>query len=242
MPDFLPRRDSQLRLWATHFARKLSATPEAFGVTPAQAARLAALEQAFAHRYAAAQNPSTRTAPMIRAKDAARDAMVAEVRELAGRVRSRRATTNDQLVALGLRPRRAQTKTGGEKARRHAPPPDTSPRVQVRNATARRMTVRLYDTQSGRLRKPSGAAMAVVLVAWGDRPPRNADGFRYWCATGRPRVVFEAAPNAEPGAKLWFIAAWLNERGEQGPWSAPAMGRVNFGGGPAVGVAVRVAA
>ncbi|MEM9415139.1 MAG: hypothetical protein AAGA29_06610 [Planctomycetota bacterium] len=242
MPDFLPRRDSQLRLWASHFARKLSATPEAFGVSAAQAARLAALEQAFAQRYTAAQNPSTRTAPAIRAKDDARDAMVAEVRELAGQVRSRRATTNDQLAALGLRPRKAVAATGGEKQRRHAPAPEDAPRLRVENITARRIGVRLYDSATGRLRKPGGAAMAVVLVAWGDRPPRNADGFRYWCATGKPRLVFEAPPSAEPGAKLWFIAAWLNERGEQGPWSVPAMGRVNFGGGPVAGDAVRVAA
>lgn len=229
MPDFLPRRDADLRDWSASFSKNLSQTPGAFGVSAQQAAGFAALQQAYAHRYAVAMSPQTRTVVNIQAKDAARDAMVALARELAGVVRSRRATTNAQLVELGLR------KEVAGRGRQRVPRPGVAPLIYVRRVMGRRMWLRVSASVGfSEHNKPADASMLTLLFAVGARPPARMEGYAFWQVTGKTRLVFEAPASVRPGEQVWLVGSWMNDRGEQGPWSPPVPGRVDYGGGPAV--------
>lgn len=229
MPDFLPRRDADLRVWSASFSKQLSQTPEAFGVSAQQAAGFAVLQQAYAHRYAVAMSPQTRTVVNIQAKDAARDAMVALARELAGVVRSRRATTNAQLVELGLR------KEVAGRGRQRVPRPGVAPLIYVRRVMGRRMWLRVSASAGfSEHSKPADASMLTLLFAVGARPPARMEGYAFWQVTGKTRLVFEAPASVRPGEQVWLVGSWMNDRGEQGPWSPPVPGRVDYGVAPVV--------
>lgn len=218
MPDFYPRRDSDLRVWAANFASHVSASPGDYGLTAQDAAAFAALEQAYAHWYTLAQHASMRSAVIVQMKESARAAMMAKGRELAAVVRARPGVTNEQLVLLGLRVRR--------KARRAVGVPEEKLRVSVRDRAMHWPTVRLEDWETGRSRKPRGVAMAVVLFAVGDRPPGRVGDWCFGMTTGDPvfgldRLLVEAGRDAQPGERVWLMACWVNDRGERGPWSEP---------------------
>lgn len=226
MPDFYPRRDSDLRDWAANFASQVSASPGHYGLTAQDAAAFAALEQAYAHWYAKSQAAATRTVVNLRMKDAARKAMMAKGRELAAVVRARPGVTNEQLVSLGLRVRR--------KARRAVGVPDQKLRVRVRDRGMSWPAVRLEDWETGRSRKPRGVSMAVVLFAVGDRPPGRVGDWCFGMTTGDPvfgldRLLVETGREAQPGQRVWLMACWVNDRGERGPWSEPVGWWVRYG-------------
>ncbi|NBC10634.1 MAG: hypothetical protein GVY24_02735 [Planctomycetes bacterium] len=234
MPDFLPRREADLLVWSANFRAQINATPEAFGLTAADAADFDVAQHAFSEAYRAAIHPSTRTVPRVAAKNEARDAMMRLARELAGVVRARRATTAAQMQMLGLRPRAA--------ARRVVPRPSSSPVVRVMTGMGRQLTVQVMERETGRSRKPADVTLVELWYATGDRPPGSASaGWRRLCVTGQLRLMVQAPTEAQPGDRLWVSGCWLNDRGDAGPWSTPTWGYVNYGGGP-TRTAMRVAA
>ena len=274
MPDFLPRREAGLLDWSANFSAKVNATPEAYGLMAEEAGGFAAVQQAYAHWYTLANQPSTRTVRSVLIKNAARKAMVAKARALARRVRADAGVSPERLSALGLRvPGRA---------RRHVARPGEAPVVEIAWERGHRQVVRLTEPVTGRGRKPPGVSAALLMIATGDRPPlpmgKSADvlrtcverieraatvrerakpqprrtapsrsrlvkteddksvprgdrvpasegggtDWRFWRATGRLRVALEPAIGLRPGTKVWVTACWINDRGEQGPWSEPA--------------------
>lgn len=236
MPDFFPRRDGDLAGWAQNFAARLAASPGDYGVSAQAAADFVAVQQAYAQWYTKSQQPSMRTAVSVRMKNQTRAAMKAKGRELAGVIRARRETTSEQMVVLGLRPRSKRRKVVG--------PPVVSPRVQVKSVKGARATVRLEDRVTGKSRKPRGVAMAVVLYVLGDVPPVDVADWKFGLTTGDPTFDWSLPMGSEaggprPGDPVWLVACWVNERGEQGPWSDPTAWRVNYGfmmGKPGAGV------
>lgn len=226
MPDFFPRRDAALRVWAQNFAKQLSASPGDYGVSAERVAEFVAVQQAYAHWYMVVQAGSTRTPVSVRMKDTTRAELMAKGRELAGVIRSRRETTSEQLVVLGLRPRR--------KRRQAVAVPSESPRVWVKSVKGARATVRLRDRVTGRSRKPKGAAMAVVLYVLGDVPPVDVADWKFAVTTGDPRFDWSlplgsTGGGPRPGDPVRLVACWVNERGDRGPWSKPTTWRVSYG-------------
>jgi hypothetical protein len=219
MPDFYPRRDSALLNWSANFSARIVASPGDYGLTVQDAADFSALQQAYAHWYVKATQPSTRTAVSVRMKDETRAAMMAKGRELAAIVRARSGTTNEQMVLLGLRRR--------VKARRAVPVPGEAPRVRVGLARFGALPkVKLTDGVTGRARKPAGVSMAVVLYAVGSKAPVSLGDWKFALTTGDPlfRLPGElglAGYVPEPGERVWLLACWVNDRGERGPWSEP---------------------
>lgn len=229
MPDFFPRRDSDLRDWARNFADRLSASPGDYGLTAAQVAGFVAVQERYAHWYMQSQQATTRTAACVRMKNEARKAMMAEGRELAAVVRARSETSSEQLVGLGLRSRRKRRQAAGV--------PGEVPRVRVREGRYGSWPkVRLEDAVTGRARKPAGAAMAVVLYAAGGESPLRLGDWKFALTTGDP--VFRLSERIgvggfvpAAGERVWLTACWVNDRGERGPWSEPVDWWVNGGVG-----------
>ena len=142
--------------WSSNFAQQLARSPGAFGVPAEAVASLVAAQQAFAQRYAASQSRQTRTPVSVRAKDAARAAMIVEVRPLAAMVRAQASTSNAQLGALGLRTRR--------EVRREVARPGVAPLVRVVSAGGSPVVGADRGTGHGALPQARGCGVGGVVV------------------------------------------------------------------------------
>lgn len=72
MPDFLPRRESDLLAWSALFEQLLTASPQKYAISPQQAANYRTLQLAFAAAYPLVATMPTRTVVTVANKDAAR--------------------------------------------------------------------------------------------------------------------------------------------------------------------------
>ena len=223
MPDFVPRRDSELVTWTGQFSRALAADPDAYGVSSEGAAEVADRQAAFAEAYETAEAPSRRTPIALTLKDAARADLLAAVRQAANRARSWPTATDGQLVALGLPPRRTRGSRIG--------PPADAPGLNVTPLFNRQaVRVRLYDPASPyRTAKPSGVAAAALYVCAGEPMPGASASWVFAGATTRTTADVAVPPDVPPGGMVWVSAYWLNPRGEPGPAGAAVAARVAGG-------------
>lgn len=213
MPDFLPRRESELSHWARNFVQLISASPEDYGVSVEAADALAAAHAAFATQYVLAMEPQTRTSPVVVAKNDAMAAMIVQVREVAALVRVTCSKTPEKLVQLGLR-----VKEG--RGPRIAVPGD-APLLKIKSVQGRRVTITLRDANASHRRKPDSVVGSSVYCFVGDEPPVLVDE---WTCRGHftvNTIELGFPETLAPGTKVWFTACWLSPRLKQGPGSAP---------------------
>jgi hypothetical protein len=209
--DYIPRPDDRFLQWAQNMRNLLSASPQSFGVTIAQASHYADLFEVFAEKYRVAIEPTTRTKPSVAAKNEARRELERESRSLAQLIQATRHVTDAQKSELGLTVRdRVQTPIGR---------PDEPPIVLVdllRGSTVRLSLRGRGMTQRG---KPDGVAGAVVFSFIGDEPPASLDDWKLEGQTTRTDmdITFGRDGNIERGAQVWLTACWYNPRGMWGP-------------------------
>lgn len=220
MNDYLPHRDSQLRQWTKGFARKVTADPERFGLTAAQAAEYDAAQRAFAAALTVATRPDTRTAPAVQAKNDARKVLIALSRQLAGLVQAYPGTTNPMRTQLGLTIR---------KKRVHAvTTPAESPRLQIAPTIEGRLRLHIGNRKGEGRARPTGVKGYTWFFWVGDTYPESLAGWRFG-GNGIESNIDVVLPGVEPGAKVWFTANWFNNRIQPGPASLPIMARVAGG-------------
>jgi len=189
----------------------LSASPESFGVTEAQANQYADLYEVFAEKYRIAVEPTTRTKPSVAAKNAARRELERESRALAQLIQATRHVTDEQKAELGLTVRdRVQTPIAR---------PDKPPMVRVELLHGSTMRVSLRGTGMTRRGRPDGVAGAVVFSFIGDEPPASLDDWTLEGQTTRTdiNITFGRDGNIDRGAQVWVTACWYNPRGKWGP-------------------------
>lgn len=212
--DFLPRRESGLLSWSANFRRKISQSPEHFGLTADQAAAYAAAQDEFAQAYQLANQSSTRTPSGIVRKDAAKRALEKLTRELAAVVRTAQNSDDSKRFALGL----SIANAGGYRPALGRP--RTAPGVRILSVDGRRVRVRAYDVESPHRRaKPRGCRGVVYFTYVGDLPPADRAQWRFAGQSGRLTFMIDFEPEVEPFAKVWIAAHWSNPRGEAGPMS-----------------------
>jgi hypothetical protein len=222
MPDFLPRRESDLLNWSIVFARAIESDPESFGLTEMQAAEYRTLHDSFAAACAVSQQPSTRTRSNVAGKDTAKAAAIAAARVLVAR--ASKVVSNEQCIALGLRVRAARRAS-------RIPPPALPPQLHVQSIGGRNaLRVRLADAaSSGRRSKPAGAGSAVILTHVGEAPPNASSLWNLARQATRTTVDIEFPSSVPPGAKVWVVAAWLSPTCRRGPNSEAVAARVTGG-------------
>ena len=221
---FQPRKDIDLLNWSINFDAKITATPETFGLTAAQATAYNVLHSAYASAYAAANNPNTNSKTTIGNKNNAREALLYNsggAWQLVNIVQAFPGTTNDMRNELGLRIRDAEPTP--------VPAPPTAPDLSIVSTVGRTLTVRLRDQENpDRRGKPDGADGATVLYFVGDDTPPN-DPAVWTFAANTSRTLFDVEiPVAVPaGSKVWLAAFWFNQRKESSPTSAFEFTRIS---------------
>jgi hypothetical protein len=216
--DFVPNRESQLVSFTNNFGEQLTSKFAQVGRLSTDATAFAALNTAWVNAYAVAVEPATRTKSAVAAKNAAKRACVAKLRELAGLIQKFSGTTDALRADFGL---------PVPKQRSPIPVPTAIPNVEVTRRYGNTVIARLSDA-SGKFAKPKGVQGARVFTFVGPTPPTNPDQWRNEGQATRTEVelVFEGT---SAGDVVWICAAWYNPRGQLGPGSAPIS--TNIAGG-----------
>lgn len=212
--DYLPTREANLALWTANFATLTTATPTAYGLTPTQALQYATLNTVWQNALAAASDPSTRTAPVVAAKDVAKVNVKQYSRALAAVVQASPDVTPEQISDLGL--------TVRDTGRTPQPPPQTYPLVNILSTAAHGVIVALNDQNTPNARRrPDGVIGAQVFVSFGATPPTGVDQMTVLgIQTRYPQNWDVGVGNV--GKTAWIIARWMNRKGQTGPISTAA--------------------
>ena len=217
--DFIPRRNDLFLSWSANFRARIVASPDTYGLTEAQAAHFAVLQEAYRSAFLLASNPQTRTTSAIVSRNASRAVCEREARRLVRLIQAADTTTNAIRADLGL--------TIPSEHVSHIPPPAATPRISAKLIQGSTVRLRLVDQQTGRRGKPHGVAGAVIYHHIGNQPPHALSEWKQLCMTSRPRntvIIRDIAP----GEKVWFTAHWYNPRGERGPSATPVSVQVAY--------------
>ncbi len=215
--DYVPTRESEMAAWLAGLVHRLAADPAAFGLSDERVAVLVAKHDAFVAAYRLASSPMTRTTPVVRGKNDAKRAVLAEVRSVVATVQAWPGTTDEQRVNLGI-----TVRTPADERVKSVRVPSERPRVMVREVGRRHVVVAVRrDDGTGHKDKPAGVRAAWLYTFVGERPPASLDGFRFAGGTTRSEARVDLGPDVPAGAKVWVAAAWVNSRDVPGPVCPP---------------------
>lgn len=235
--DYIPEKDHHAGRWMKFFARGLVEHPEAYRISPVDAAQIDAAVQAFRTANAIAWATSTATRPNRWAKNAARKAAERLVRPEAQRIRTDPRIPAELKANIGLKP--------PGKRRRCIPPPESVPRLYLSEPALGVARIQVLDSHSGRRARPRAAIglelwqrirpAAVANARYGptpvaspeeqgdpearvessDYPWRFIGVFSRWPMTFQPRIENHAD-------EVSYVARWVTRRGEPGRFGAAA--------------------
>lgn len=213
MANFPPSREGDLITSSGNFDTKITATPVVFGLSVPQAASFHTLQAAFVAAHTVANDPLSRSHANIVAKNAAKDALIANYRLLAGIVQRFPGTTNFMRAELGLPLRNLPSPI---------PPPAGAPLIAVLSAVGRTARIRLIDVANPTRRaKPAGVSGASVFSFIGAAAPADLADWTFEGNSGRTTLGVAFPSSVPAGATAWFCAFWFNPRKQAGPNSAP---------------------
>jgi hypothetical protein len=240
--DFLPSRDANLLAWSSNFRDQINSPPgpAQFGLTLAQAAEYSSLHDAYKAAYVAARNARTNSQSNVQAKNDAKAALKADARLLARIIRAHPDVTNEQRIQLGLK---AADLSGGTPVTVS----DDKPMLMLTSTADRivRLKIRSNATTTRRAR-PHGMVGALILSCVAGpqdevSPPESIWKWSYCGHAMRSKFQVAVPSDVPAGAKVWFIACWVNTRGRTGPFSSAVSTRIGDGVGNFAG-ALRLAA
>ena len=216
MPDWIKRKDTDLREQAMEFSKGISADPEAFGATPLQAAELAEKVAAFdaAFRLTIASGTDTTCATI--AKRNARAALVACMRLRARLIRVMSEVTSSQRINLEM---------GIDEPRRtRIPRPADTPAITLGRPREREIPLYVKSTLTPTRRGlPRDVAAVQVFCIASPNMPAISD--MAW----RPLGLFSKAHftinlnfrDIQSGDTVWIAARYTNAKSQTGKWSSP---------------------
>ena len=207
--DYIPKKDAELVAWSANFTAGVSANAGAWEIPPDEVNALQTADATFAALHAQADSPA-KNSIIVAEKNAARDVLVAKIRELAGFRLKNPVITDAQRIALGLHVRDTTYTTVSI--------PKSRPELDIDVLDFRRLKVVFHDMGSDSKAKPYGINGAVIAYAVLDTPPADPDALtRNVLATRTPHIL--EFTEEERGKTVYVAICWQNEKGQKGPWS-----------------------
>lgn len=212
--DFIPRSDAQFNEWQANLFSYLKKNATAWGIPNATLTDAQTRKTEFETRYAAADNPATRTRAAVVMKDDSRKAYEASIRPLLkAYVTYNPAVTDEDRVNMGLPIHKT--------SRTPVAAPVSFPECTVETAQ-RRITIHFRDAGSGKKAKPAGVSGAVIRWAILNEAPDNVEPLTNSALdTASPYSI--DFTEAQRGSRVYFCLAWQNTKGIMGPWSEMGM-------------------
>ncbi|MDR2139992.1 MAG: hypothetical protein LBP50_10655 [Tannerella sp.] len=207
--DYIPKKDSELVPWSANFTAGITANAAAWNITPEEVKELQTADASFAALQAQADSP-VKNAVTVAKKNAARKALVAKIRGLAGFRLKNPVITDAQRVALGLHVRDTNPS--------NISIPPTRPELDIAVIDFRRLKVLFRDMGSSSKAKPRGISGAVIAYAVLAAPPAGPDALTRTVLATRTPYILEFT-GEERGKTVYIAVCWQNSKGQRGPWS-----------------------
>ena len=212
MPDFLPRKETDLRSWGANFTARIPPMVQRFNISQQLVDDCIAAYGRFRDALRVCQDPGTATVPATRVKTDALVEFKQAARVVAGLLRSQSQLSDGELVLLGLRQRR--------KPRKRIPSPATAPLLQVEHAHSGTIKVMVFDKANiWRIARPANTEGVGLVWHEGEHPPST--GWRPLKFSGSTRLGVDLPAHLPPGTRIWISAYWLGTRKQAGPLAAP---------------------
>jgi hypothetical protein len=215
--SFLPDRDADLLTWAQSASAFITATPTAYGLTAGIATSFASATSAYSTALEAVQ-PGVRSKMAVIAKNNAKEALKANIRNWAKIVEGTSTVTNAQKAQLGLNVRAAPSPI---------PPPSVAPNLDIVSVVGRTLKIKLHDGSGTRRGKPANVRGASIFSFTGATPPASVDDWKFEGQTSKTVLDVPFPTTLAPGATVWLTAFWIGTRMESGPACDPVS--VTFG-------------
>ena len=214
---YIPTRDADFNNWIVNFSALLTLTPVVYGLTAPVAASVAAVTSTWADAYAAATNPSTRTAPSVAAKDSARVAAEALVRPYAVTISLNPAVSDLDKTAIGVTVR-ATVPTP-------VPAPTVAPSIDIESAIALQQTLTYKTPGASGKYKPPGVIGVEVFRAIGVVAATDPSQASY-AGTVTKSPFRQTFSSEDQGKKVTYFCRYATRSGpggvsQPGPFSAP---------------------
>ena len=205
--SFLPNRDADLLTWAQSASAFITATPTAYGLTSTIATGFASTVSSYSAALEAVQ-PGVRSKMAVIAKNNAKNALKANIRNWAKIVDGTATVTNAQRAQLGLNVRAQPSPI---------PPPTSAPNLDIVSVTGRTLRIKLHDGTGARRGKPANVRGASIFSFTGATPPPSLEDWKFEGQTGKTIVEIPFPTTLAPGATVWLTAFWIGTRMEAGP-------------------------
>jgi hypothetical protein len=211
-PDYIPQADEKFLEWGTVLIRNLGTSLERFGFPEERYKVLVKLLDVFTRKMKRATSPGTRTSVAIHNKDEAREILKKEIRQAVKEylAHNHRLSRPDR-IELGL-------PVYDEKPS-PAPAIHSYPMVSVDIHQTQRHTLKVHDSETKRMRRPTYASgFEIWRKVGGTAPVADSEWELVELALHSPHVL--DYPMRERGQWVYYRFRWVNTRGEKGPWSA----------------------
>jgi hypothetical protein len=205
---FIPASDYAFHLWQGNLTTKVAPKAPAWNISLDAVASLQTLKAEWVATYAAAEDPATRTKLTVKAKQLARKAYEAALREFVRSYLAYNPAVSDVDREDLEIPVHKTTHTPAPKA-------DKAPYATA-IANGPRQVRFDFGAEEGSMAKPEGQHGAEIASAISETKPNLHQLIRSNFDTHSPLILtFE---DEERGKTLWYAARWENTRGEKGPW------------------------
>ena len=212
--DFIPSNDADFNNFLNVLATYAGGNYGVLGLTADQGAALRTAMTDWDTAYTAWEHEQTVYRSVLAAKDAARDAATALVRQANAIAQALPGITDATLASAGL-PIHKTTRT---------PAPDLETHPVLYRVDNDHLLQRLWFSDSatpGSKARPNGAAACEIrqaLVAPGGAAPTDPDAMPFLAIdTKSPHRTDFSAPDV--GKMAYYAQRWTNTRGVPGPWS-----------------------
>src|SRR5690606_33239718 len=167
--SYIPSTNNGLVSFSKNLVTRLTAQEGHFGVPSQRLASLSALQADFADAQAQVTLMTNR--PATARRNAARAALLDEIRGVVAIVRAQQDVTDAQKITLGL--------TIPGKRRRAIPRPRVAPRMIIHAIDGHRVHVMLFDQESDHYRRPRDVAGAAIFLHVGEQPSRDPKQWKH---------------------------------------------------------------
>jgi hypothetical protein len=209
---YIPRSDRAFLAFVTQLLKALAKLLATLKVPPEVVAPVSALYNDFEAKFAVSEDENTRTKVTVAAKNEARRALEAAVRQLVAEYLAKNhLMTNEYRTELGLPiPDKHPTRSHVAKE---------APEIDVDTSVSEQVTYFIYQKGAkNRQGKPADQTGSELVWAILEAPPQDREELTHSEYTTTHTLLVRHRLK-DRGKKVYASARWENSRGQKGPWS-----------------------
>lgn len=212
LAPYIPAQDTLFNSWINNFSTLLTAAPATYGVTPGDAAAVAAVTLTWDNAYALVTSPSTKTPDAVSAKDTARINATATVRPYAQNISLNAGVESSDKIALGINPRTSVPIPITN--------PTTYPLITISQALALTHILHYRDQIASPTvkAKPYGV-IGMQLFAKASTTVITDPTLLAFLQTATKSPLMQGWGSGDVGKQAYYAGRWATRTGLVGPWS-----------------------